>query len=1065
MMKIKSAILAFIFSVCCLLSFAQGDSSFLTKASQKLQDHFLANPVEKVYLHLAKPGYFIGDTIWFKAYTVIGDHHQLSALSKVLYCELISSQDSVIQRQTLKLTSGIAWSNFALSRSNKPGIYRIRAYTNWMRNQPSAYFFDQTIKIAGPQTGQVAAAVHEKPDVQFFPEGGQLVNGLRSKVAIKCLGADGLGLNVSAKITDNNGDVVATVATQHLGMGVFALTPQSGKVYKAEILLTDSARFTFDLPKASEAGFTLAVNNSDADSIYLSVAANEKIVQAQPGNTLYVIAQAGGKVYYTAKTRLTGKSFASTISKNRFPMGIVQFTLFTQNGEPLNERLIFVQHDDLLHIALSTPAKTYAPATKVRVDITARGDSAKPVSGSFSVSVINESRVLTDENTEITILNNLLLASDLRGYIEQPNYYFTDVNDQKRADLDILMLTQGYRRFDWEKVLQENKQYSPLYKPESGLELSGTLKTPAGKPVANGRLTLAAPHEGFYADTTTDAYGNFRFTDLALSDTSKIILRARKQNNGSNVAIYLKQADFPGLPAINRAEPKRQQTDSILNGAAVKNNIGQQPDSLNQLHHLNEVVIKDKAAPKPDQYNSYGAGYEYDLDMKKLNKDAVDLAEALDYAIPGLSYNGKRFSYDFKPVSVNIDELPRSADDVHYFKPGEIQSIRLIDRTARHPATLMITTKKYAGTDTTAMVKLKEVVIKDKRTPKPDQYNHYGTRQEFVVDVDRLAKEYDADTKNGIQLLVPGLHESNDRWYYGLIDPKHPEKNQIKKIVIDGFDRTIEDLNYYSGKEIESIRVVDGGGLPGDNPVIIVNTKRYAGTDTTATLKLKEVQVKSKVSKKPDLSGSANLHGGGNADQVLMGNDFTACITLEDCLNGKLMGIIFKDGKPYNMRRQNHLTAVAPMAVILDGAPLQDFSVNDINPNDVYSIEVLRSVAASAIYGSSAPNGALIITTRRGSDPKYQTSEVPSGLILYAFRGYHKARMFYTPQYDHQATPDHPFDARTTIYWNPNILTDKDGNASIEFFNADTRGTYRVVIEGIDDEGNIGRTVYRYSVR
>lgn len=630
----------------------------------------------------------------------------------------------------------------------------------------------------------------------------------------------------------------------------------------------------------------------------------------------------------------------------------------------------------------------------------------------------------------------------------------------------MLMLTQGYRRFDWEKVLQENKQYSPLYKPETGLAMSGTLKTPAGKPVANGRLTLAAPHEGFFTDTTTDAYGNFSFTDLPLSDTSKIILRARKQNNGSNVAIYVKQPDFPGLPEINRTEPKPKLTDTLQGGSDIKNNIVlQQNDSLHQLHQLNEVVIKDKAAAKPDQYNGYGTTYEFDVDMKKLNKDAVDLPEILAYAIPGLNFNNNRFTYDFKPVVVNIDELPRSANDVHFFKPGEIQSIRLIDRTAMHPATLMITTKKYAGTDTTAMVKLKEVVIKDKRTPKPDQFNHYGTRFEFMVDVDRLEKEYYANTQNGILMLVPGLNRSDDKWYYGVKDPKKPEKNQVKRIVIDGFDRTIADLNYYSGKEIESIRVIDGGVLPGDNPIIVVTTRRYAGTDTAATVKLKEVQVISKVSKKPDLSGSANLHGGGNADQVLMGNDFTACNTLEDCLNGKLLGVMFKDGKPYNMRRQNHLSAVAPMTIILDGAPLQDFSVNDINPNDVYSIEVLRSVAGSAIYGSSAPNGALIITTRRGNDPKYQTSEIPSGLILYAFRGYHKARIFYSPRYEHQTTPDHPFDARTTIYWNPNILTDKEGNASVEFFNADTRGTYRVVIEGIDDEGRIGRTVYRYVVR
>ena len=432
-MKFNSGILAFLFSVCCLQAFSQGDSSFLAKATQKLQAHYTANPVEKVYLHLAKPGYFIGDTIWFKAYTVIGDRHQLSALSKVLYCELINSRDSLIERQTLRLTSGITWRNFVIARSSKPCSYRIRAYTNWMRNQSSAYFFDQMIRLAGPQTVQQTNPAAVKPDVQFFPEGGQLVNGLRSKVAIKCLDANGLGRDVSGTIIDNNGDVVARLKTQHLGMGVFALTPQAGKTYKAEILLSDSTRLSFDLPKASDEGFTLSVNNSQADSIYLRVSANDKAVQAHQGAALYVVAQAGGRVYFTAQTRLTGTSFVTTISKDRFPTGIVQFTLFTQNGEPLNERMVFVQHDDLLHINLSTPAKAYAPAAKVKVDISAKGDSAKPVRGSFSIAVINESRLLTDEEEEVTILDHLLLCSDLKGFIERPNYYFTDINDQKTS--------------------------------------------------------------------------------------------------------------------------------------------------------------------------------------------------------------------------------------------------------------------------------------------------------------------------------------------------------------------------------------------------------------------------------------------------------------------------------------------------------------------------------------------------------------------------------------------------------------------------------------------------------
>src|SRR6185312_16368786 len=142
---------------------------------------------EKAYLHLDKPNYDFGDTIWYKAYTVIGQHHQLSALSGVLHVELLSPKDSVVARQTLALTSGIAWGDIPLPKTLKQGSYRIRAYTSWMRNFDPDNFYDQHIRVGGIAPIASQQAAQAKPDVQFFPEGGQLVNGIRSKVAVKAI--------------------------------------------------------------------------------------------------------------------------------------------------------------------------------------------------------------------------------------------------------------------------------------------------------------------------------------------------------------------------------------------------------------------------------------------------------------------------------------------------------------------------------------------------------------------------------------------------------------------------------------------------------------------------------------------------------------------------------------------------------------------------------------------------------------------------------------------------------------------------------------------------------------
>jgi uncharacterized protein YfaS (alpha-2-macroglobulin family) len=166
-MKFRIYFVIILLAATSFSAFAQNDSAFLINASRSLSDHFNSNPIEKVYVHLDKPSYNIGDTIWFKAYTVVGSLHQLSALSRVLYCELINGKDSVVNRSVLKLTTGIAWSDFALPRSLQPGNYHIRAYTNWMRNAGAEYFYNQAVHIGGfqpalPPTSQPGNA---KPDI------------------------------------------------------------------------------------------------------------------------------------------------------------------------------------------------------------------------------------------------------------------------------------------------------------------------------------------------------------------------------------------------------------------------------------------------------------------------------------------------------------------------------------------------------------------------------------------------------------------------------------------------------------------------------------------------------------------------------------------------------------------------------------------------------------------------------------------------------------------------------------------------------------------------------------
>jgi hypothetical protein len=174
----------------------------------------------------------------------------------------------------------------------------------------------------------------------------------------------------------------------------------------------------------------------------------------------------------------------------------VQVTLFSATGEPLNERLAFVQNADGLKLGINTEKQSYGTRQKVKLNLNAKDATDKPVVGSFSVAVIDETKVPVDETAETTILSELLLTSDLKGYIEKPNYYFTNPTEQTQAELDALMLTQGYRRFVWKQLLGDVSRRI-LSQAEKSLSISGTIKTSGGKPVPKAKVMLLSTQAAF----------------------------------------------------------------------------------------------------------------------------------------------------------------------------------------------------------------------------------------------------------------------------------------------------------------------------------------------------------------------------------------------------------------------------------------------------------------------------------------------------------------------------------------------------------------------------------------
>ena len=576
----------------------------------KLNDYRENSTVEKVYLHMDKPYYATGDTIYFKAYLTMGQMHQPSNISNVLYVDLINTDNKIDRTIKLQVNEGVAWGDFALADSLPKGSYRVRAYTNWMRNGGDGAYFNQLISIGSIHDSKIPESIVKKKknleqtaiDVQFFPEGGVLLNGIKNKIAFKAIGANGLGIDIKGIITDNDNREITEFASTHLGMGYFYLSPQQGKNYEAKVTYNDGTSSKVELPIAQTDRIKFSLNNDFLQNATAKIEATEVYYQQHKGKPFFLLIHSGG-VSNVLDFKLDSAQTTLDILKRKLKTGVATATLFSPTGEPLCERLFFIQNNDQLNLAISSEKRTYSTREKVKIGLNVKDSRGNSEVGNFSVSVIDENKVPGDENSENTILSNMLLTSDLKGYIENPNYYFTDIRDQTRTDLDLVMLTHGYRQFEWKQLLTYD--YPPIsFQKENRLEISGIVKNLLGKPLKNATVSLVAKRDGVFTTVLSDGNGKFKFTDLVFSDTDKFVLQAVNEKGKNKTMLFLdpdKPAPVPEplLYSLHKdslsqlmalyLENNRKQQDDIAKYGTIKGKL------------LKEVFIKAK---KPEESNT-----------------------------------------------------------------------------------------------------------------------------------------------------------------------------------------------------------------------------------------------------------------------------------------------------------------------------------------------------------------------------------------------------------------------------------------------------------------------------
>lgn len=514
-----------LFCMSCFLynTSAQTNSLHQLRLQEYVRNIYTFNrlyPQEKVWLHCDNTAYFQGDTIWFAAYVTSAETlRPAEDLSKVLYVELLNEVGEVLSTQRLQIEDGRCHGQIPLSSELERefmmdrqqstfypinprtgnycipfpcGYYEVRAYTramlNWGTNicfsrvfpvfDTPEYEGDYSVLTMKNRERQVIERFRPKTkkedrlNVDFFPEGGNIVTGLPCRVAYKVTDKEGRNLHAQCKLM-MDGKPITRTDTAHDGMGCFSFLPQEGKNYKLHVE-ADGLERTFNLPKAQSQGLILTVDATGADSVRMMVAATEPYQHSSIGMS---ITCRGKLSHFQIYDRLPHRPWPIlTLHKDSLPAGVNQVTLFDANGQVFAERLFFVHDTTVVGkevVEYQLDKEEYKPFEEITLTLQSRRG------GAASLSV-------RDGNTEIetsyrdNLQTYLLLTSDLKGYIHRPDYYFEVDDSVHRTALDLLMMTQGWRRYAWKQLAGVEKFDTPHF-IEEGLMLLGQVKHPGKK--------------------------------------------------------------------------------------------------------------------------------------------------------------------------------------------------------------------------------------------------------------------------------------------------------------------------------------------------------------------------------------------------------------------------------------------------------------------------------------------------------------------------------------------------------------------------------------------------------
>ena len=655
---------------------------------------------EKIYMHYDKEYYVAGENIFFKAY--LFSDGKPSGISNNLYLQFTDSKGGVVSTKKFPVMGAVAKGSIEVPDSLPQGNYYLRAITPVMLDYDEAFTYKKNIFVFKPS---VVASKEKAPaqnvSLQFFPESGQLVDGILTVVAFKAIDQWGTPVEVNGIIRTEEGTTIASFKTYHDGIGKVPFKPQSGKKYTADVE-TDAGKRTYQLPEVKASGINLKIQDermqdgTKGKKFQLSRSEKDKALF----ESVVLVAEINNHIVY--ENEIAFEDYPSVIGHlvtDSLPSGILHFTVFNKEGMPLAERLSFVDNQE--YVSNATIATTKI-STEKRAENSIELSFPDAIQRSCSVSITDASGNSFNDNDNIW--SRLLLTSDLKGYVYNPSWYFANHNDTTRQGIDNLLLTHGWTRFNWAKILA-NQFPEKKYSDEPFISINGIVMNDKNELLTSGRLNLYLEAEDSSTrnyEVPVDAAGKFRMDSLLFYGKAKFFYAYTDSKDKPRPAIVHLDADplqkiMTGMPGnlmesvitrdINLAESKEE----------VNTRYGYVKSRLDEIKELERVTVYAKANKKPidavnEKYTTGVFRSPGKVNLDNINEPANDKSmNGMDYVKNRIQQieiqgggivNRKNFSLisgQKWAVGIFIDEAPASVIQLRLLRADEIALVKFYE--------------------------------------------------------------------------------------------------------------------------------------------------------------------------------------------------------------------------------------------------------------------------------------------------------------------------------------------------------------------------------------------------